>query len=683
MATVTSKQSGPWSDTNTWNGGAVPGSGDTVTIQSGHTVTFDVANLTVGADSATAAINVAAGGKLMYPSTAPASVTVTAKGDVQINGTLEIGTQASPIPSNLTFTLNLNSSAAPSDGKYGLRFQNGSTSSIYGAFKTPWTLLAANAAAGDGVVGKELTVQDPLVNWLGGELVVIASTSRTYSECERRNLNGVQTGTSLRLLSALTYAHQGTGLVQAEVAALNRNVVITAANQSYVGYVLCDTTAVVNIDSVEFSYIGGSLTDKYGVVFKTTTGSVRITNSVVHDTKCAGFFQSGGSTNNIFLDHCVASATQGAYSYAGFNFYNATPGTNLTMTNCLAIANVTSGAYGFILKDCNGTISDNRAAGNNGTGFQLSDTSTMPRATLSRLIAHSNASYGISHETCRNTVMSDCQSLRNNNTGFNQSLAYNIGYVNCDAFGNTNGWFFNGHSHVLTNCRVSSEASYLTNSSVLMGADTLDAILEGCDFGGGTGRAAASFDMNPTFGDAQKLRFTFIGCKFAGAMPTINWSNYKTLDQDDTWIAFHNLNQIAGNHKVLQKGGELRITATTFRTTSPAEQLVPNQASSTGYKVRSGIRTIPAAAGSTTGVTVYVKTDGAYNGLNPRLMLRRNYAGGVMADLQIDGGLGSADANGWKALTGTIPATVEDTAFEVFVDCDGTAGNCYVDDWSV
>lgn len=42
MGIVTSKQSGLWSDVNTWDTGIVPVNGDTVTIVSGHTVTFDV-----------------------------------------------------------------------------------------------------------------------------------------------------------------------------------------------------------------------------------------------------------------------------------------------------------------------------------------------------------------------------------------------------------------------------------------------------------------------------------------------------------------------------------------------------------------------------------------------------------------------------------------------------------------
>ncbi len=41
-AQISSKQDGNWSDGSTWNGGVVPGTGDTAIIQDGHTVTNDV-----------------------------------------------------------------------------------------------------------------------------------------------------------------------------------------------------------------------------------------------------------------------------------------------------------------------------------------------------------------------------------------------------------------------------------------------------------------------------------------------------------------------------------------------------------------------------------------------------------------------------------------------------------------
>jgi len=46
-ADITSAQSGNWSDTNTWVGGAVPGDGDVAYIADTHTVVVDT-NTTIG-----------------------------------------------------------------------------------------------------------------------------------------------------------------------------------------------------------------------------------------------------------------------------------------------------------------------------------------------------------------------------------------------------------------------------------------------------------------------------------------------------------------------------------------------------------------------------------------------------------------------------------------------------------
>jgi hypothetical protein len=40
-------------------------------------------------------------------------------------------------------------------------------------------------------------------------------------------------------------------------------------------------------------------------------------------------------------------------------------------------------------------------------------------------------------------------------------------------------------------------------------------------------------------------------------------------------------------------------------------------------------------------------------------------------------------ADTWYLVTGTTAAVTDDGVIEVYVDCDGTAGNIFVDDWSV
>ncbi|MEW6214542.1 MAG: G8 domain-containing protein, partial [Nitrospirota bacterium] len=184
MAAITSAQSGNWSATTTWTGGVVPIEGDTVTIQDTHVVTIDQ-NITIGDDTTTAAINIAAGGKLELLSTAAADYILTLKGDLTVSGTLEIGTTTNPIPLARKFTIKTNYSATLADGKYGTKVLIGGTCTIQGAaLSYDRALLAADAAAAATSLTTSVST-----GWKAGDVIGIASTTQTYSQCEKGTLS--------------------------------------------------------------------------------------------------------------------------------------------------------------------------------------------------------------------------------------------------------------------------------------------------------------------------------------------------------------------------------------------------------------------------------------------------------------------------------------------------------------
>jgi hypothetical protein len=83
-------------------------------------------------------------------------------------------------------------------------------------------------------------------------------------------------------------------------------------------------------------------------------------------------------------------------------------------------------------------------------------------------------------------------------------------------------------------------------------------------------------------------------------------------------------------------------------------------------------------------VKVWVWKAAAYDGDEPRLILKRNYAAGVTSDTVLD--TMTAAVETWEQLSGVVTAPSEDTVYEVVVDCaDGTAAGHYinVDDWTV
>jgi len=64
-------------------------------------------------------------------------------------------------------------------------------------------------------------------------------------------------------------------------------------------------------------------------------------------------------------------------------------------------------------------------------------------------------------------------------------------------------------------------------------------------------------------------------------------------------------------------------------------------------------------------------------------MLMKNYSMGQQTTTNIALATHTATTGVWAQVSGTCTAALEDGVWEVYVDCDGTAGWVNVDDWSV
>jgi len=93
MASFTSSQSGLWSSASTWSGAGVPGDGDTVTIASGHTVTFDVDQSSFASGLAGLTIN----GTLKFKEDSVTCLKMASNVSIMVNGSLICGDENSPI----------------------------------------------------------------------------------------------------------------------------------------------------------------------------------------------------------------------------------------------------------------------------------------------------------------------------------------------------------------------------------------------------------------------------------------------------------------------------------------------------------------------------------------------------------------------------------------------------------
>jgi hypothetical protein len=174
----------------------------------------------------------------------------------------------------------------------------------------------------------------------------------------------------------------------------------------------------------------------------------------------------------------------------------------------------------------------------------------------------------------------------------------------------------------------------------------------------------------------------FYGTEFGSATVLANQSTLPD-GPDYMGIRFMDYDNVSLDHRrYLAFGTAIRDT-TTLSSVSLSERMTPSSAT---VKMTSSCKKVAVANGQTVTVEVKVRKsvvgDGtAYNGAQPRLMLRRNDVLGITSDTVIDTATASADG-AYETLTGTTAAASQDGVFEFYVDCDGTTGWVNLYDWS-
>jgi hypothetical protein len=133
-----------------------------------------------------------------------------------------------------------------------------------------------------------------------------------------------------------------------------------------------------------------------------------------------------------------------------------------------------------------------------------------------------------------------------------------------------------------------------------------------------------------------------------------------------------------GSHYYWTPFGLITAETTTYHTASPSEKLAP---SSSTFKLESGQKQVALASGVGCTVTVWIRKNTTYNGNAPRLIQKADAAVGLNADSVL--ATFSAAADTWQQLTGTVAALSDNAAATLVVDCDGTLGAAFVDDWAV
>jgi hypothetical protein len=348
---IRSARNGAWSAASTWAGGKVPGTGERVQIQAGHTVRYDV-----NSDKVLRSIHVA--GVLSFVPDRDTQLNVglikiQPGEDADENGfdctahlgestpgqplpALEVGTPHRPIATNRTalirlhFVDGLDKQSCPAIVCCGGRMD------FHGApLSRTWVKLGAPALAGAG----EIKLAEAVTGWRPGDRIILTATTRqnkvkkTFrpsvrdsTQTEERIVKAMS-GERITLDRPLQFTHTVEGDYRGDVANLSRNVIVESADpKGERGHTMYHRDSAGSISYAEFRHLGkpgvlGRYSLHYHLVRDTMRGS-----SVIG----ASIWDSGNrwltihGTNYLVVRDCVGyqSLGHGFFLEDGTEVYN-------------------------------------------------------------------------------------------------------------------------------------------------------------------------------------------------------------------------------------------------------------------------------------------------------------------------------------------------------------------------
>lgn len=627
------------------------GSGSTANIFFGHDATFEY-------------------------TTAPATNSVFRTSSVMAVGsgaTFNIGTIANPIPADSTAVLEFD---CATDGQIGLEIRGG-TCNFQGVPRTVGKnvdrcLLAADATAGATV----LTVSED-TGWLPGDVIVIASTSNTATQREERTIASV-TSSTITITAGLTHAHEGNSDVAAEIILLNRNIMIRSVSSTAMTYVYADATSTVDWDWVDFRYVGQNALPKYGVTFATTTGSANVNNCIVRNSENRGFNIQNSLVDNVYITDCTAYISTASGNVALFHIGAGITGANVVFNNCWAIG---AAGYGVFNNSPQATMTNMRALSGASGGYILNTSYTLPLGVNTDWILRSNTSSGLVCASNAPFVLDNFQVRRNNLYGLNLAGTLTGSLINSQITGNLNSNILTaGRSDfVIKDSVVGGETGYASPRGINLGTSAGTLTIDNCSIGKNAGNIKAHTTSTILSGTGASMDIIFNNMLTDDSVEVAS----QTTIVGDNYYSFINKNAVDGDVKAYVENGSIVRDTTTYGSISLSQRLTPI---SLVGKLESSKFYIPVNSGQAATVSVEARKsligDGtAYNGSQPRLIIKANAALGYDTDVVLDTATSAADGN-WETLTGTAAAASSRGVIAVVVDCDGSTGWANVANWS-
>lgn len=664
------------------------GSNSTITVTMDETATTDYG--AASTSLVTPAIAVCGKGILSFGTSAATNYNLKVSGNLIVysGATFNIGSVGSEIPRDSTAVLNFD--CATNVG-FGMVIRNLATFNSQGLSRTAGKNVYFCKLNTDESAGSTSLSVDTDTGWLDNDEIAVASTTRTYTDSEIGALNGNASSNTLTVDGfagaggGLVAVKSGTSPTQSEIILLTRNVRIQGASTTLQTYIDIKATATVDCDWTEFKWMGSATANKRGIdVLCTGTGSSNFQYCSFRNFAVASFF--GFNIGNNSTSSTVYSNNV-SYRVAA-NHLTIGSGATPVVENNIFMRNDTSNVSIVSCGNSAFNFNNNTIVSSRGSAFAMSSSTNAATWTITNLTIHSGDSTGLAVGSMRSGTIDGVKIWRQNSNGilFNAGLCDNV-FKNFEIFGcNTNSITANVSSLFVNNrfenLVASGDSTFSTTNCLNFSSTTATDYLElefiNCDFNPGTGIKVAHTSSDLAVANAN-FRFLFVNTRF-GAPSDV--AGYTSMNKS-SFIASERHNQVAGAYKTWKRYGTMESETTTVHSGTKSMKVSPLILGSEKLEtsgVYGGFQ-VAVESGNTVTPTVYVYEDGSYNGNRARLIVKRNDALGITSDTVLDTATAASDG-AWEALSGTTSAVTEDGVLEFVVDCDGTAGNLFVDSFS-
>lgn len=483
--------------------------------------------------------------------------------------------------------------------------------------------------------------------------------------------------------------------MQAEVVLLTRNVRVRGTVAANGVCCRADTTAILDIDWVDFRYLASEF-GRAGWSLKTTTGgSVSFEYCVLRDSRQQSVLDVVGpaGTGTVVIQHCVG--WKGSRDF--LSLPNASTNSTHLYHDLVAINFVGAGTAAMDVVSCDaGAYTNWRVVAGGNTACirvipQASGGTGGAGKVLGPFVIHSGGAAGLTLHGASGPFshlhFADLLVWRNNGVGVSiQGIWHQTHWERLRAWGNNINLEFGTSSAVdcfgmvFDELELAGDSAFTSSGLVCSGFSvTLELFVRKGDFGTPSGVKVANLTQDILLSSQSNVRAYLNNCLFTAAAlfsPTTLYGAFGSR-----WH-FSRFNRTSGDFRTYTPPGLVRRETTTTDT-GAGLKLTPLSAT---VKLTSSAQTpgrgflVPISNGQAATVTVKVRKDATYNGNAPRLLCLASSGVGLGVDTVGDTMTVGADT--WETLTYTTPAVTDDGVLEFVVDCDGTAGNVFVDTWT-